>query len=227
MGPTWVLSAPAGPHVGPMNLVVRDDLPTTSVRASQGQWETSLPPSIGYTRGDARSDFHYNDVTMGAIASEITSLAIVYSTVYSDTDQRKHQSSASLAFVRAIHRWPVNSPHIWPVTKKSFYLMTSSCDEYKKQKRIGSTAVLITLGEDGQVTVGNVPELSVIILIRFYLSWKYLAEKWIFPIFYFKNQTESHDHTLALQTLLITMRKKCGIQKTTLKNRSFGLIRIS
>ena len=43
---------------------------------------------------------------------------IVYSTVYSDADQRKHQSSASLAFVRGIHRGPVNSPHKWPVTRK-------------------------------------------------------------------------------------------------------------
>ena len=57
---------------------------------------------------------------MGAIASQITSLAIVYSTVYSDVDQRKHQSSASLAFVRGIHRWSVNSPHKWPVTRKMF-----------------------------------------------------------------------------------------------------------
>ena len=61
---------------------------------------------------------HYDDVKMGAIASQITSLTIVYSTVYSDADQRKHQSSASLAFVRWIHRWPVNSPHKWPVTRK-------------------------------------------------------------------------------------------------------------
>ena len=51
-------------------------------------------------------EYHYNDVIMGAIASKITSLTIVYSTVYSDADQRKHQSSASLAFVRGIHRWP-------------------------------------------------------------------------------------------------------------------------
>ena len=50
----------------------------------------------------------------------ITSLAIVYSTVYSGTDERKHQSSVSLAFVRGIHRWPVNSPHKWPVTRKVF-----------------------------------------------------------------------------------------------------------
>ena len=47
---------------------------------------------------------HYNEVIMDAIGSEITSLAIVYSTVYSDWDQRKHQSSAPLAFVRGIRR---------------------------------------------------------------------------------------------------------------------------
>ena len=62
----------------------------------------------------------YDDVIMGAIASQITSLTIVYSIVYSDADQRKHQSSASLAFVRVIHRGPVNSPHKWPVTRKMF-----------------------------------------------------------------------------------------------------------
>ena len=63
---------------------------------------------------------HYNDVIMSTIASQITSLMIVYSTVYADADQRKHQSSASLAFVRGIHRKPVNSPHKWPVTRKMF-----------------------------------------------------------------------------------------------------------
>ena len=63
---------------------------------------------------------HYGDVTMGMIASQITSLAIVFSTVYLDTDQRKHQSFASLAFVWGIHREPVNSPHKWSVTRKMF-----------------------------------------------------------------------------------------------------------
>ena len=57
---------------------------------------------------------------MDATASQITSLAIVYSIIYSDADQRKHQSSASLAFVQGIHREPVNSPHKWPVTRKMF-----------------------------------------------------------------------------------------------------------
>ena len=48
------------------------------------------------------------------------SLTMVYSTIYSDADQRKHQSSASLAFVRGIQRGPVNSLHKWPVTRKMF-----------------------------------------------------------------------------------------------------------
>ena len=57
---------------------------------------------------------------MNTMSSQITSLTIVYSTVYSGVDQRKHRSSASLAFVRGIHRWPVNSPHTGPVTRRMF-----------------------------------------------------------------------------------------------------------
>ena len=63
---------------------------------------------------------HYNSAIMGAIASQIASLTIVYSTVYSGADQRKYQSSTSLAFVRGIHRLPVNSPHQGPVKRKMF-----------------------------------------------------------------------------------------------------------
>ena len=63
---------------------------------------------------------HYCNITMGAIAPQIISLTIVYSTIKSDADQRKHQNSASLAFVRGLHRGPVNSPHKWPVTRKMF-----------------------------------------------------------------------------------------------------------
>ena len=63
---------------------------------------------------------HYDDVIMTMLASQITSLTVVYSIVYSGVNQRKHQSSASLAFVRAIHRGPVNFPHKWPVTRKMF-----------------------------------------------------------------------------------------------------------
>ena len=63
---------------------------------------------------------HYCDVIMDTMASQIISLTTVSSTVYSGAVQRKHQSSASLAFVRGIRRWPVNSPHKWPVTRKMF-----------------------------------------------------------------------------------------------------------
>ena len=68
---------------------------------------------------------HYN-VVMGAIVSQITNLTIVYSIVYSDGDQRKHQSSASLAFVRGSHqdRWiPRTNGQL---RGKYFHLMTSS-----------------------------------------------------------------------------------------------------
>ena len=64
----------------------------------------------------------YSDVIMRAMASQITGVSIVFSTVCSDADQRNHQSSAPLAFVRGIHRWSVNSPHKWPVTRKMFPL---------------------------------------------------------------------------------------------------------
>ena len=65
-------------------------------------------------------DSHYNDIILSAMASQITSLTIVHSSVYSGADQRKHQSSASLAFVWGIHRGPVNSPHKGPVTRNMF-----------------------------------------------------------------------------------------------------------
>ena len=64
--------------------------------------------------------WHYNDVIISAMASQIISLTIIYSTVDSGADQRKHQSSASLAFVRGIQRWPMKSPHKGPVTRKLF-----------------------------------------------------------------------------------------------------------
>ena len=73
---------------------------------------------------------HNNDVIMTTMASKITSLTVVYSTFYSDADQRKHQSSASLAFVWGIlrDRWiPRTNGQL---RGKCFHLMTSSCKEY-------------------------------------------------------------------------------------------------
>ena len=57
---------------------------------------------------------------MSPMASQITGVSIVCSAVCSGADQRKHQSSASMTFIRGIHRWPVNSPHKGPITRKMF-----------------------------------------------------------------------------------------------------------
>ena len=70
---------------------------------------------------------HYGDVIMGTIASQITSLMIVYSIVYSDADQEnikapRHWSvCGEFTGDRWIHRGPVNSPHKWPVTRRKMF----------------------------------------------------------------------------------------------------------
>ena len=79
--------------------------------------DTCCSSQLSTTRQRERhSTNHYNDVIMDAMASQITSVPIVYPTGCSGTEQRKHQSSASLAFVRGIHRVPMNSSHKRPVT---------------------------------------------------------------------------------------------------------------
>ena len=87
-----------------------------------------MNPSTGKTvslywdgpQGVISYNIHYIDVIMSAMASQITGVSIVCWTVCSGVDQRKHQSSASLAFVRGFHRWPVDSPHKGLVTRKTF-----------------------------------------------------------------------------------------------------------
>ena len=75
---------------------------------------------------------HYTDVIIDAMAFEITSHTIVYSNVYSGADQREHQSSASLAFLQGIHRWPVNSPQQRDSNAENVFIWwrhhVSSCD---------------------------------------------------------------------------------------------------
>ena len=66
-----------------------------------------------------KTDTHYSDVIMSAMASLITGVSIVCSNGCSGAYQRKHQSSVPLAFVRGIHRRPVHSPHKGPVTPKN------------------------------------------------------------------------------------------------------------
>ena len=86
---------------------------------SSYQWPRGLISKYDYTVGECHI-VPCSEVIMGTMASQISSFTIVYLIIYSGVDQRKHQSPASLAFVREIHRWPVNSPHKGPVTWKKF-----------------------------------------------------------------------------------------------------------
>ena len=118
---------------------------------------------------------HYDDVIMGAI---ITSLTIVYSTVYSDEDKRKHQSFASLTFV-----WgPANSPHTWPVTRKMFpfdnvmmwpiYILRPDNLTWVRDKlyrtRFISILFLVLLGS---VTLGDVWSCKIYDIIQAYFIY--------------------------------------------------------
>ena len=90
---------------------------------------------------------------MTTMVSQITSLTVVYSAVYSDADQRKHQSSASLAFVWGIHR------DRWiPRTKgqlrgKCFHLMTSSWDRIVRHfsNQVHRKQLCQTIGEHARL----------------------------------------------------------------------------
>ena len=78
------------------------------------------PRSLSVDRLCWRSLIHYGDVIMSAKLSQITSVSIFWSTICSGADQGKYQSSASLASVREIHRWLVDSSHKGKVTRKTF-----------------------------------------------------------------------------------------------------------
>ena len=105
-------------------------LPLATLVTTQSDWNISYSglvlPVVVITRLIVRSRYvlgnwvHYSDVIMSAMASQITSVTIIYTIVCSGADRRKHQSSAALAFVRGIQRSAVNSPHKGPVTRKRF-----------------------------------------------------------------------------------------------------------
>ena len=71
-----------------------------------------------FTQFPEYAAWHYNDVIMSAMASQITDVLIVYRLFRRRS--RKHQSSVSLAIVRGIRQWAVNSMHKGTVTRKIF-----------------------------------------------------------------------------------------------------------
>ena len=99
-------------HIKPGDMITR---PGPNVNGG-----LSKPPSTLRALVSNFINVQYRDVILSVNASEITSIKIIYWNVYSGADQRKHQSSAPLAFVREIHRWQLNSPHKEPVTRKMF-----------------------------------------------------------------------------------------------------------
>ena len=99
-------------------------------------------------RGGLVDNPHYYDVIMVAMPSQITSFTIVYSTVYSGTDQRENQNYASLTFVRGIHRWPVNSPHKGPVTRKMFPFDDVIIVCFLSSRQVGNTTPLTTSSDN-------------------------------------------------------------------------------
>ena len=98
-------------------------VPTSAVGLKSGWWGSSQSLHKCHRICGQRCSsimlitLNYCDVVISAIASRITAVSVVGSSVCSDADQRKHQSSASLAFLRGIHRSPVNSPHKGTVTE--------------------------------------------------------------------------------------------------------------
>ena len=121
------------------------------------RWGKWTPEWLGELEQNMDSQEHYNDVIMSSMASQITSLTIIYSTVYSGTDHRKHQSSASLAFVRRIHRGPVNSPRKWPVTRKMFpfddVIMKMNIEDSMRQGGVLSVIEYATLMDEKTKTI--------------------------------------------------------------------------
>ena len=94
---------------------------------------------------------HYSDVLMNTMESQITSLTIVYSIIYSGADQRKLQSSMSLAFVQEIYLWPMNSPSKGPVMRKTFnFDDVIKVDKYDTAQSMAMLHVWHQLGHNSQ-----------------------------------------------------------------------------
>ena len=120
---------------------IRQDFPSTIMEMYQMNiisWLTLdiLSKCRRFQESHCTVTTHHSDVIMSSMATQITGVSMVYSTHYSDADPRKHQSSASLAFVRGIHRWPVNSLHKGPVMWKIFSLdeVIMGCQMLVKRK---------------------------------------------------------------------------------------------
>ena len=152
-------------------------------KSPRGQWVNVPTSSIQFRpefAGPCRnSTMHYDDVIMTILASQITSLTVVYSIVYSGVNQRKHQSSASLAFVREIHRGPVNFPHKWPVTRKMFPFDDVIMDIYQSCCLMQSIFHLIISQQISTICCATIYQclLPVLMKQKWLIDWYYERHK--------------------------------------------------
>ena len=107
---------------------------------------------------------NYSNDIMGAMASQTISLATVYSTVNSGEDQRNQQRPTSVAFVRGIHLWPVNSPQKWPVTQEMFpfddFIMCNVI-RFQSNSIIANLVITGQLSGTSQTKTGPVGRLNI------------------------------------------------------------------
>ena len=115
----WSLILPKGP-LGPSEGPMWAQILSGPIARIQKPFKALCCHFPLWAPGTSKEPKHCSDVIMGMMASQITRTWIVYSSVCSGSDHRKHQSSVSLVFVKGIHRWPVYSPHKRPVTQKIF-----------------------------------------------------------------------------------------------------------
>ena len=120
------------------------------------------------------------------MASEIASLTI--QPFIQGADHRKHQSSASLAFVRGIHRWPVNSPHKGPVTRKMFpfddVIMRFAQQRTRDRRFNGFVSLKKILKNTAELVV--IWDAVTLLSLQLFISWsrnniKYRADSWFAP----------------------------------------------
>ena len=121
--------------------------------------------------------YHYSDVIISEITSQITGVSIVYSIICSEADRRKNQCSALMAFVREIHRSPVNSPHKGSVTRKMFPFDDVIMQLYKRHYTMTASVSMMT----------NVQENCYL------LSGFYLKHYWCLNDYPLSSATVSHD----------------------------------
>ena len=145
------------------------------------------------------------------MAPEITRLTIVYLAVYSGTNQRKHQTSVSVAFVRGIQRWPVNSPHKGPVTQIMFPFDDVSCP----QNLLGAEYRSVSTFSMLSCEISFVCPHHEFPHVRFRFPVSYVTRTYVLLCLVFPTPTVKYEyymmHLLWGESGLSTHRDHCGL----------------